>query len=193
MSEETRAQILNAAFARFATYGYNKTTMVEIAKDCDMSAANLYRFFDDKQAIGAVLARRTLSEKEQRLRDFIVRPDLTAVQRLEGFFRTLFTFTYEQFHNKPRINELVEMIFQERGDIVTQHKANTLSLLAVVLTQGHASGEFVIEDPSTTAEAVLSAAAMFCFPHFLHVHSKQELDDLLTRVVHLLVHGLKRH
>ncbi|NOQ82264.1 MAG: TetR family transcriptional regulator, partial [Methylophaga sp.] len=39
---DTRSQILSATEIRFSQYGYNKTTMAEIAKDCGMSAANLY-------------------------------------------------------------------------------------------------------------------------------------------------------
>lgn len=35
--------ILKAAVNRFREYGYNKTTMAEIAKDIGMSTANIYR------------------------------------------------------------------------------------------------------------------------------------------------------
>ena len=53
--EEIQQRILHAAEERFQQYGYNKTTMAEIARDCDMSAANLYRYFENKLAIGAAL------------------------------------------------------------------------------------------------------------------------------------------
>ena len=46
MTEEIRTQILDAAEARFRTYGFGKTTMAEIASDIDMSTANLYRYFE---------------------------------------------------------------------------------------------------------------------------------------------------
>ena len=46
--EQTRQKILVAAQERFERYGFNKTTMNEIAKDCEMSAANIYRFFKNK-------------------------------------------------------------------------------------------------------------------------------------------------
>ena len=41
--------ILKAAVNRFSEYGYNKTTMVEIAKDAGMSAANIYRYYKNKE------------------------------------------------------------------------------------------------------------------------------------------------
>ena len=40
--DETALRILEAASDRFLHYGYGKTTMSEIAKDCNMSTGNLY-------------------------------------------------------------------------------------------------------------------------------------------------------
>ncbi len=44
----TRDRILQAAMTRIKHYGYGKTTMAEIAADCDMSPGNIYRFFEAK-------------------------------------------------------------------------------------------------------------------------------------------------
>ena len=65
-TRNTQEQIMDAAWQRFVLYGYGKTTMAEIAQDCSMSAANLYRFFKSKQDIGAALAGRCMTEKELR-------------------------------------------------------------------------------------------------------------------------------
>ena len=43
--QEIAEQIIAAAEKRFFYYGFGKTTMAEIASDCDMSPANIYRFF----------------------------------------------------------------------------------------------------------------------------------------------------
>ncbi len=192
LAEEVRERVLIATRARFGQYGYNKTTMAEIAKDCDMSAANLYRFFEDKQAIGAALACQTLAEKERRLRDVIVQPGLSATQRLEAFVRALFRFTYEQFHDKPRIGELVEMISRERADIIGQHKEVTRSLLATVLAQGNASGEFDVRDPSASAETVIVATTIFCVPYFLHWYTREQFEQLFKQMMELIVRGLEK-
>ena len=52
--EEIQQLILTAAQERFSQFGFNKTTMAEIAKDCKMSASNIYRFFDNKLEITQV-------------------------------------------------------------------------------------------------------------------------------------------
>ena len=51
------AAITAAARSRFQRFGYAKTSMQEIAADCGMSAANLYRYYDGKLAIGLAVAR----------------------------------------------------------------------------------------------------------------------------------------
>ncbi|HEX9647355.1 MAG TPA: helix-turn-helix domain-containing protein, partial [Alphaproteobacteria bacterium] len=66
-ADAVRAQILRAAQARFARYGFNKTTMAEIAADCAMSAANIYRYFDGKGDIAAVGTGRWLAALETEL------------------------------------------------------------------------------------------------------------------------------
>ena len=50
-TEAIKHDILDKAFLRFGRFGFGKTTMAEIAKDCDMSAGNLYRYFDNKKEI----------------------------------------------------------------------------------------------------------------------------------------------
>ena len=49
--EKVRQRILEKAFSRFGRYGFGKTTMAEISKDCEMSPGNLYRYFKSKKDI----------------------------------------------------------------------------------------------------------------------------------------------
>lgn len=55
--DEIPENILHAARERSTMYSFNKTTMAEIAKDCDMSAANLYRFYENKLDINLDINR----------------------------------------------------------------------------------------------------------------------------------------
>ena len=61
-TEEIKHNILDKAFARFGHFGFGKTTMAEIAKDCEMSAGNLYRYFENKKEIGAGCAKRCMQQ-----------------------------------------------------------------------------------------------------------------------------------
>ena len=63
-----RENILDAAQARLLRFGYHKTTMAEIADDTGMSAANLYRYFKNKQDIVAECTARCVDERLHRPR-----------------------------------------------------------------------------------------------------------------------------
>src|SRR5215212_5556812 len=56
-----RAQIVEAAEEHFSRYGYEKTTVSDLAKAIGFSKAYIYKFFDSKQAIGEAICSKTLS------------------------------------------------------------------------------------------------------------------------------------
>jgi len=53
--EETRALILENAYALFNDVGFNKTTIADIAKACGFSSANVHKYFGTKSAINQAI------------------------------------------------------------------------------------------------------------------------------------------
>lgn len=49
--DEKRAQILKSAARVFATQGFDRASMSELARDCGISKANIYHYYDSKDAI----------------------------------------------------------------------------------------------------------------------------------------------
>ncbi|MBP0652270.1 helix-turn-helix transcriptional regulator, partial [Mycobacterium tuberculosis] len=68
-ADDTRARIIEAAHRLFRQYGSAKTTVVDIARSCRMSAANVYRFFPSKAAITETICQMVLADLEAALRD----------------------------------------------------------------------------------------------------------------------------
>ncbi len=63
MAQKTRkTEIVNAAQELFSTFGFEKTTMTDIAKKLGISKASLYYYFSDKESIIQSLA---VKEQEQ--------------------------------------------------------------------------------------------------------------------------------
>jgi AcrR family transcriptional regulator len=190
--EETRSRILDAAESRFRTYGYGKTTMAEIASDVDMSAANLYRFFENKLDIGAALAQRCFAERNKLLQAVVNDSSLSAAERLEQFVLTLLRHTHGQFSSEPKMNELVETIITRRQDLVQSKMNSDQQLVVELLRQGLQRGEFEIDDLDSTAEAVRNAIVKFCMPLFMCMYPLEEFERMAKQVVQLLLKGLKK-
>ena len=150
---DVRDHILEAACERFGQYGYNKTTMAEIAKDCDMSASNIYRFFENKLQIGATLASDCLAERVANMRLEIENTGLSCETRLRNLIHRMFQDTYEQMSDHPKINELVVAVCNEKPDIVKQHARNKREIVERLLHEAVAAGEFQSQDISRSARA----------------------------------------
>lgn len=189
---DTRTQILTATEARFIQYGYNKTTMAEIARDCGMSAANLYRYFENKLDIGAALANQCLFEKEQEL-TLIVRDNaMTSAEKLKTFINYVLDYTYHHFDESPRIGELIEAMTIQRPDVIEAHRQSSLNLLQQLLEQGKNRREFFFDDLDETAEAINTAIVAFHLPVVMPMFSLQQLEHKAKVVFDLIINSIAK-
>jgi AcrR family transcriptional regulator len=189
-SEEIKDQILDAAFERFGRYGFGKTTMVEIAKDCDMSAGNLYRYYLNKKEIAADCAGRCMKNAEDLWREILKQPDLSPAERLTIIVVKKLDYLHQQFSDHPPLFELVMYISGERGDLVGRHMGVLQSLVAEVLAEGNRTGDFHVPDVLETARVFLAATTKFIAPHFMGGLDLKESEKEAREVVQLLVQGL---
>lgn len=188
--EDTRAAILEAARGRFRQYGYNKTTMAEIAADCGMSAANLYRYFENKLDLAAELAHGCLSQEAEALRQVVDDRGVPAAARLQSFVLTVLHCTHDTWSREPRLNELVEAVCRQKTELVSRHQQIKQSLLEKLLVDGCLSGEFAIADIPGAAVAILAATTVFDVPIFMNFHPLAEHERRAGLVVGLLLQGL---
>ena len=80
--DHKRAHILRAAAKVFATEGFDRASMTQLARECGISKANIYHYYDSKDAILFDILDSYLSA----LRDRIIAIDVTGLdpeQRLE--------------------------------------------------------------------------------------------------------------
>jgi len=187
---ETAQRILDAATERFVQFGYNKTTMAEIAQSCDMSAANLYRYFQNKLDIGANLAGNCLSSKLAQLSEVVQQQDRPAGERLQALVLRSLEYTYGEWSGNPRMNEMVTAICAERHDIVKQYKAGEHALLVTLLESGIQRGEFSVPDVDDAASAIATATSIFNLPTMMPMYPLEVFREKANSVVRLLLNGL---
>jgi AcrR family transcriptional regulator len=81
-----RAQILKAAAKVFATEGFDRASMTQLARECGISKANIYHYYDGKDAILFDILDSYLSELRARIAGVDITglsPD-TALRRVVG-------------------------------------------------------------------------------------------------------------
>lgn len=187
---DTREQILHAAMERIKHYGYAKTTMAEIAKDCGMSAGNIYRFFASKIDIAEAMARKANMEINAQ-HAALVRGSGCARDKLRRLLHGELTTTFEKLDNDAKILEVAEVLSRERPMFANEEMAQERVYLVQILEQGIAEGVFApIENPNFIAEMIQSATMKFRYPQLFSRLTLPKLERELFGVVDLILAGL---
>lgn len=187
---DTREKILQAAMDRISHYGYAKTTMSEIAKDCCMSAGNIYRFFASKIDIAEAMARK-FNQKIFDQYSSIARKDISASDRLREFFRFELNHTYEAIEADAKILEVAQVLKEERPLHFNETLAQERVYIVQILESGIEAGEFrPLDHPEETAEFLQSALMKFRFPQLFSMLTLDKLHRELDGVLDLLLASL---
>ncbi len=126
LPEDRRERILVAAEACFGRSGFDRTTMQDIARDAAMSPANIYRYFDSKEALIVGLVDRDRGRAMllvERLRDGRRDERTQLLSMIEHYFRgmsrdgaILRLSIWSEGTRNPAIAELVAKGEQESRD-----------------------------------------------------------------------------
>jgi AcrR family transcriptional regulator len=185
----TRARILAAAERRFKHYGFAKTTIVDIASDCSMSHANVYRFFRNKTELVDAIAEEWLAKSERVCRD-VSRRDAPAKQRLLDFVIELHRWKRREQLRDARAYELLTMATHEGRPFITVHLRALADILVEIIEDGNRRGEFAVRDPRLLAQIIQDATVKFCDPRLVAQYQDEPLEAQAEDLMRALIGGL---
>lgn len=189
VNDETAKAILDAASRRFLHYGFGKTTMSEIAGDCNMSPGNLYRYFPSKLDIAEAFVRRLRSEHLEELRSAVAPPGLNTADRLRTYFRTKLRLAYERFHERPKAYELSQEILKERASFATEWEAAEATIIEEILDRGAAAGDLSLPGRARAARLLQDVFFRFTTSAIFFEGDYQSLAAELDEIMDLVLDG----
>ena len=189
--DETARAILDAASRRFLHYGYGKTTMSEIAGDCNMSTGNLYRYFPSKLDIAEAFVRRLRAEQTRLLREAVGKPGLTVREKLRAFFKLKLSLVYERFHKRPKAYELSQEILKERPSFADEWERAESKVLCEVLDEAAKSGELAVCDAPRTSRILQDIFFRFASSSIFYEGEFEILEGELDDVMDLVWDGFE--
>lgn len=190
-TDQVRESILNVAETRLMRFGFHKTTMAEIADDAGMSAANLYRYFENKNDIIEECASRIVDRRLERLRKVAHDPKTSAGEKLVKYALELVDDGHAVVSEDSMIGELVDTITKQRPALLHTKNAIHYELLADILRSGNDRGEFNVADVEENARHVHAAFTLFDVPIFIGVYDRAEFDRRAIGIAELIVRGLR--
>ena len=189
VDHEVRDQIVVAATQHFSRYGYEKTTVSDLAKAIGFSKAYIYKFFESKQAIGEMICANCLREIEAEVGAAVAETD-GPPEKLRRMFKTLTEASLRLFSQDRKLYEIAASAATERWQAVLAYEERIQKLLRDVLQEGRQTGDFERKTPlDETAMAIYLVMRPYLNPLLLR-HSFDYNQEAPTHLSSLVLRSL---
>jgi AcrR family transcriptional regulator len=186
---DVRDQIVAAATEHFSQYGYEKTTVSDLAKAIGFSKAYIYKFFESKQAIGELICANCLRQIETEVSaaiDGTERPP----EKLRRMFKTAVEASLRLFFQDRKLYEIAASAATERWQAVLAYEERIQKLLQDILQEGRQSGDFERKTPlDETSMAIFLVMRPYLNPLLLQ-HSFDYTEQAPAQLSGLVLRSL---
>jgi len=149
-----RDQVVEAATAHFGHFGYEKTTVSDLAKAIGFSKAYIYKFFDSKQAIGEVICTNRLAQISEIVHNAIADAP-TAAEKLRRLLRVLTEAGSDLFFHDRKLYDIAAVASRDNWPSAVMHQERLRHLIQNIIQEGRQAGEFERKTPlDEAAEAI---------------------------------------
>jgi len=187
---EVRNQILAVAERLFRAHGYSRTTVADVARECGMSPANVYRFFESKAAINEAITEVLLAEVEARAQA-IAAEQRPVADRLRKILLEMHAFTLERYLNESSVHELCAKAMDEQWGVIEAHIQRSRALTRSLIEEGMRNGEFARRDLDVAAACCHNAMIPFCHPQLVAENFAKDQKRQAVQMGEFLVAALK--
>lgn len=187
--EETRDAIIQIARNIFGKYGFQKTSMNQIANANRKGKSSLYYYFTSKEDVfKAVLEQEASMLKGQIMASISEFDDpkekLRAYVniRMNGFKDLL------NLHDAIKNEYLSHLPFIERARI--NYDNEEINIIKTILDDGINRNYFSIPNTQIAAMAVVTAMKGLEYPFFVSQDSKEEINNQIDALLNILFYGI---
>lgn len=189
--EKKEEKILIAALRHFSRFGYRKTSLEDIARDCDMTTGNIYFYVKNKEELYIKAVSMALLEWQSHAANAIAGYD-----DIGDKFRIMATASFDYVI----ANEELRSLLQQDPDIYTitprEDRFRDINLASIqiirnVLQEGIAEGSFQQDmDLDGTADFIWSVYVMFLIRAYHKNEETENISRIYKRGVEVILRGL---
>jgi len=141
-----RDQIVEAAHEHFSRFGYEKTTVSDLAKSIGFSKAYIYKFFDSKEAIGEAICSKTLTGIVATV-EAAVAGASTPTEKFRQMFKVLVSTSVGLFFNDRKLYDIAAHAAAEQWPSCRVYRQRINQMLTEIVREGRERGEFERKTP----------------------------------------------
>jgi AcrR family transcriptional regulator len=185
-----RDAILHAAWSLIRHYGYNKTTIDDIAKRAKVAKGTVYIYFRSKTEIMLALTDIT----NQRITDELGRiaaERSPPEERLRACVLYRIMTLFDLVHRYPHSEDVIASIMPEIVERLDRYVRRHGELLGQIIREGCAEGTFVTDDPERAGQ-LLANLFEFLTPPYYRFKSRKSIERFTGEIVDMMLVGLKK-
>ena len=186
---EVRDQIVQAATQHFRLYGYEKTTVSDLAKAIGFSKAYIYKFFESKQAIGELICANCLHEIETDVRAAIDGADRPP-EKLRRMFKAIVESSLRLFFEDRKLYDIAASAATGQWEAVRAFEVRMQAIVQDVLRQGRETEEFERKTPLDEATAAICLVIRPFLNPLLLQYSLDYTEEAPARLSSLVLRSL---
>ncbi len=141
-----RDQIVEAAAEYFSRYGYEKTTVSDLAKEIGFSKAYIYKFFATKQSIGEVICSNTLKAILKAIDEGMVDAP-TASEQFRRMFKAAVEASTQLFFEDRKLYDIAASAAGEQWQACNAYQDQIKKIILQIIRDGRETGEFERKTP----------------------------------------------
>jgi len=184
-----RDQIVEAADEHFSRYGYEKTTVSDLAKAIGFSKAYIYKFFDSKQAIGEAICSKTLSAIVAAVEEAVAGAS-TPTEKFRRMFKTLVATSASLFFNDRKLYDIAAYSAGEGWPSARAYGKRIREILMEIVREGRETGEFERKTPlDETVHAIFLVVQPYANPLLLQ-HNLDLIEEAPAQLSNLVLRSL---
>jgi AcrR family transcriptional regulator len=181
------AAIAAVARSHFRRFGYARTSMLEIAEDCGMSVANLYRYYAGKLGLGAAVAAAEQAALFAACDRAVAGAPGGPTAKLIALFQALIDGTRRQIRSAPLLFELGITVAREQPEQRQRFLQEIEVRIAAILAARGDDGAMAAIDAKVAGRLILTASAPFVLPWMLRTqpfgNPRAQVEPLITCLV----------
>jgi len=188
--DQTREKILSVASRMFGKYGFQKTTVDEIARTAHKAKGSVYYYYKSKEELFLAVVTLEINSLKAGLTKVIVNSqDATGMIRNYLLSRMTLMKDAINYHESLKADFVADFSFL--NDIREDFTRFEIDLMKAILDRGVRENKFEIKDTQATAQVIILAMKAIEIP-FYHHHKITEYEQTIVELVDILIRGLEK-
>ena len=169
--------------------GSAAVTMTEIAARAGMSPANLYRYFDSKEALIEAVAERWFQPKVAIMEE-VIASDLPPRRKMYEFYARRFSLMKQEWERDPVAFSNYVELGKENFELVRSYVDLGDHYLAMIIGEAMADGHFAGLDLDEAISLINQMTSVYCNIGAMEPVMAKLSTEKLARIIDALFDGL---